>query len=104
MSEWRELIEHFVEVFEATAASRSKFQERITHPLYPKQTCTQWHVHEVNAMTAEINRLRLKQGKEAIPLEAVYRVETQACGHVDYARKFALYCAELVNDVPGRFF
>ena len=104
MSDWKKLIQHFEEVFEATAASRSKYQERVQHPIYPKQTCTLWHVHEVNAMTAEVNRLRLQLGKEPVALEAVYRVETQACGHVDYARKFSLYCAELVNDVPPRFF
>lgn len=30
-----------------------------------------------------------------LPIESIMRVERTASGHVDYQRKFALYCAEL---------
>ena len=58
-----------------------------------------WIAHERETMHRETNRLRAELGKDAIELHQVMTVEELARGHIDYASKFALYCAELVVDL-----
>lgn len=62
-----------------------------------------WVVYERQVMFDAVNTERTNRGLEPIGIEEVARVETTATGHVDYTRKFALYCAELaVSNVPSR--
>lgn len=58
----------------------------------------EWVEKERNAMFNEINRQRSARGLSPISLKELMRVESMACGHIDYSTKFALYCAELVLD------
>jgi len=56
----------------------------------------EWIVAERDHMLTIVNRERATLGKPALDLRPIRRVETMACGHSDYTRKFAIYCAELV--------
>jgi len=54
-----------------------------------------WVVYEREQMATAINAARTNRGLGPVTLKDVARVEQQACGHVDYASKYALYCAEM---------
>jgi hypothetical protein len=58
-----------------------------------------WVLFERQEMFAAVNRARAEQGRTAVPMDAVERVEQMACGHVDYFDKYTLYCAELALGV-----
>jgi len=59
-----------------------------------------WMEMELRRMHEEVSRLRFEMGKSELPIEEVRKVECLAVGHSDYSRKFALYCVELVLDIP----
>lgn len=59
----------------------------------------QWVTYERETMYRETNRLRAELGKKSIEMAEILTAENLATGHVDYASKFALYCAELVVDL-----
>jgi hypothetical protein len=61
------------------------------------KTSEQWILDERQAMCDAVNRLRSLHGKPVVTLAEIERVERSAVGHSDYAHKFALYCAELVE-------
>ena len=54
-----------------------------------------WVLFEREVMTATTNRIRAERGLSAVEPEAVLRAEWGASGHIDYASKYALGCAEL---------
>ncbi|MGN7186967.1 hypothetical protein [Microbacterium enclense] len=56
-----------------------------------------WVLFERQAMLVAVNERRASAGLDPVTLGDVERVETSACGHIDYARKFAWGCAELVE-------
>lgn len=58
----------------------------------------EWIERERKVMFDEVNLQRSKRNKSPVSLPEVVKVETMACGHIDYSSKFALYCAELVLD------
>ena len=55
----------------------------------------EWQVFERDTMFTEVNKWRKERGFDAINMQQLLKVEQFAVGHVDYARKFALYCAKL---------
>lgn len=55
----------------------------------------EWVVAERQRMLAEVNDIRRAAGAEPVTVEQIENAERPAIGHVDYATKFALYCAEL---------
>lgn len=61
-----------------------------------------WVGYEREAMHAEVSRIRADRGLPPVGIEHVARVEQLACGHIDYATKYALYCAELAVGVTPR--
>lgn len=56
-----------------------------------------WIAFEGEVMLEAVNTERVAAGKQVITMEQLRRAEQDACGHVDYAAKFALYCAELAT-------
>ena len=50
---------------------------------------------ERRRMHAEVNLVRETNGLPAVTVAEVQRLEQMALGHVDYARKYSWYCAEL---------
>lgn len=61
-------------------------------------TEVEWVAFERQAMLFQVNRERGALGKSPVTVEDVLRVEGRAVGHSDYARKFAIGCADLVED------
>lgn len=55
-----------------------------------------WVVETWFAMSDEIERRRVLLGRPPVLLQAVQDADRMASGHIDYAEKFSLYCAELV--------
>lgn len=60
-----------------------------------------WVLYEREQMTHAVNLARLKRGLSPLAVDDVRKVEQAAEGHVDYAGKFALYCAELALGIKG---
>lgn len=58
-----------------------------------------WVLHERHVMLDTTNRLRASRGLLPVDEDAILRIETSASGHIDYALKFAIGCAELANDL-----
>lgn len=94
----RELQTSFQKTLEDAAAQRKDRHEIIT--LGNGRTEVAWVIFERDTMFDAVTRERAKLGKGPVAMTEVQRVETMACGHSDYGRKFALYCAELVLDIP----
>lgn len=59
-----------------------------------------WAVHEREVMLDAVNRLRvgLDANLPPVTMAEVEQADQSAAGHVDYSRKFAWGCAELVLD------
>jgi hypothetical protein len=54
-----------------------------------------WVVYEREAMLATVNAERRGRGLDKVDVSEVMAAEEQACGHVDYAAKWAAGCARL---------
>lgn len=57
-----------------------------------------WVAHERETMRAAVNRLRAVLRRNPVEDIDFDRAESMAVGHIDYVRKFTLYCADLVVD------
>jgi hypothetical protein len=84
-----------IEIFEKTlrtaATERDSRRER-----HPESGEPAWVAFERTQMTAEVNRQRVARGLPPILGAAVTFIEQGASGHIDYAKKYALGCAEIV--------
>lgn len=86
MRNFRRLLDEFREVMRAVHA------KRLPHgPLDIER--------EIAAMHEAVNVVRLERGRPPVSIDIVRACDTAASGHVDYAIKFALYCAELAAEV-----
>lgn len=54
-----------------------------------------WVLYERERMLTAVNTERASRKLPPADLDTVKRLERQAAGHIDYAKKFALHCAEL---------
>lgn len=76
--------------FDRAAAERSKRDQ-----FDPATGELGWVLHERAVMHGTVNRVREDRGLPPVPVEEIERVERSAQGHIDYASKFALRCADL---------
>jgi len=88
------LIARFERVFKAAAGERGQREDIVTLPNGMYETA--WVLHERAVMHDEVNQARAERGLPPVDRSVVDRAEQMACGHVDYATKWPLYCAELV--------
>ena len=58
-----------------------------------------WQDFELTGMLNAVNTERAILSKPPVTIDAIKSADGQACGHVDYARKFPWYCAEIVHGV-----
>lgn len=80
-------------VLREAAKERDQRPDRVETPEGPEM---EWALHERRTMLAWVNQYRADHGlPDEITEAEVTRVERQAAGHIDYAEKFALYCADL---------
>ncbi len=93
----RALSDSLREVLAAAQELRDQRPDLIDGPQGPE--CA-WAIHEREVMLGAVNRLRAGIDAELPPvtMAEVERADQLACGHVDYSRKFAWGCAELVLD------
>ncbi|PWK81700.1 hypothetical protein C8D88_116111 [Lentzea atacamensis] len=86
------LLDHFVEL----AKERGKRQEVVaTGSAEPELS---WVLYERHGMLAEVNRIREELGYVRTTLGPLWAAERLCVGHVDYAEKWALYCAEIAME------
>lgn len=61
-----------------------------------------WIAYERAVMFEMVNRIRADEGRWPLEIDEIKAAERAATGHIDYASKWARYCADLVRkDVPG---
>jgi hypothetical protein len=90
------LLKKFEQVLQEAAKERPKRQELGPSPKGCYQTTEPaWVAFERRALLDAVNLERRVRGLPQVTEAQVIRVENQAHGHVDYAHKYALYCAEL---------
>lgn len=87
------LVQHFRRTLIAAQGERAERPDLVGSP-NGEAECA-WAAFERDVMFREVNRLRTEEGFEPVSIEEVMRVESWACGHLDYTAKFALYCAEM---------
>ncbi|SDH42705.1 hypothetical protein [Microbacterium sp. 77mftsu3.1] len=87
---WRRDLAELQSVFDAAAAERDQ------RPDFDGRE-PGWVLYERAQMHDAVNRLRARLGKPPVATEAIEGAERSACGHVDYAQKFALGAADLVH-------
>lgn len=59
-----------------------------------------WVIYERETMHRAVNEARAEVGKQSLTIDQIEQVESLATGHSDYSSKYALYCAELVQEQP----
>ncbi len=97
------LRDKFLEIFRVASQERGKRGEFVAAPEEARMLKEPgWVAFERQAMLDAVNLERRVRGLPHVTVAQVIRVENQACGHVDYGSKFALYCAELAmgDDKP----
>lgn len=87
------LRDHFLTHLRLLAAERPRRPNLVDTRFGPE---LEWMGWEREQMAAEVNKQRAERGLPPIPSHKVDYAEQWASGHIDYAEKFALNCAELV--------
>lgn len=77
-------------------ALRDAQQDRDLLPVLDRDT-PYWNTYEKMIMWKAVNQARREKDLPYVPHADIEAVEQQASGHFDYTKKFALYCAELVD-------
>jgi hypothetical protein len=57
-----------------------------------------WAIYEIEEMFKKVNLTRAKLNLEPCSVQTLLVADSRAAGHSDYSHKFALYCAEIVQD------
>jgi hypothetical protein len=90
VGELKVLHQHMRDVLAAEHAKRDSYKD------------ASWILNEQLAMCQAVNLERVRRRMDPITLKELIEREQLAVGHVDYAHKFALYCAELALGLPDR--
>ena len=91
---YQRLIDHFRTTIRDAARERPRHTGTVTTTMGPE---LEWVVIERQVMLDAFNSERDNRGLVPIPLSLVVGAESSACGHIDYATKFAIGCAGLVT-------
>ena len=91
------LIQAMKDVFQKAAEGRKTRQEFVSDPLENRylHQVPAYVLFEREAMLGAVNAERARRGLAPVEVTKIDRVERLACGHVDYASKYPLYCAEI---------
>lgn len=101
MANVKQLVDRFTDRLSELMGQRACFGGKMVQDeLFEGYPEFAWVVSERKEMLEMVNAERQKIDRPPISLKDVFRVENMALGHSDYARKFALYCAELVLRDP----
>jgi len=58
---------------------------------------SEWVLHERQTMHDAVNHARSRIGRAPVDISEIEHVERRALGSADYSNKFAMYCAELIE-------
>ena len=78
------------------------FREELARAQEQRRSRLDWIEFERNTMLGLVNEERRLRGLPQVSLEDILWVETMAEGHMDYSKKFAIYCAEMATGVDPR--
>ncbi len=97
LSEKLALLKTFEAEFQKAAKERKNRQGFVQDPCETRFSWTvpAWVLFEREALHKAVNAERARRGFPAVDIKAIDRVERLACGHVDYAHKYPLYCTEI---------
>jgi|SRR5271155_4173051 len=96
-SDRAKLRQHFLSIL-TDAAKHRRERETIVEDA-SNESAPGWLVFERKTMHGAVNVWRAEHHLPPVDISAIARVERQASGHVDYAVKFSLYCAEIAEGV-----
>lgn len=88
VSDWQSLIKKFLNILMVAQTFRDQKGQWIDDEL-------EWVTYERQVMFDTTNKERADRSLPPVTIDDIKRVEGWASGHIDYSRKFALYCAEL---------
>jgi hypothetical protein len=91
------LIKAMEKVFQDATKERWRRQDFVPDPLETRFTheVPSYVLFERDRMLAAVNEERIRRGLSLADLKVIDRAERLACGHVDYATKYPLYCVEI---------
>jgi hypothetical protein len=91
------LLKTFREVFAKAAKERRNRPSMVPDPCETRfiHTVPAYVLFERDTLLAAVNAERGRRGLKPVDVGAIDRVERLACGHIDYAEKYPLYCTEL---------
>lgn len=92
------LRDHLLNVLIDAAKERDKRPDVLATPY--GMECA-WAAFERSVMVDEVNRYREARMLPPIDPHDVRRADSLSAGHVDWAEKFALYCAEIAMKEPS---
>lgn len=92
----RNLIAHFFETLATAQTHRRERDDFVDSDVDPYGHEVGWVVYEREQMHAAVNAELAKRGLGPAPLDEILYIERQAQGHVDYVKKWAIGCADLV--------
>jgi hypothetical protein len=94
--ERRQLRDRFRNVLLEAAKQRGKRPDAIHTEFGPEW---EWMRFERESMLTAVNKERQRRNLPPATADQVQTANIQAGGHVDYAAKFALYCAEIAMGI-----
>ncbi len=84
--------DHFLDHLRELVTHRPEREGWVDNGYGPELAWVHW---EAMRMLDLVNRIRTEDGRPSATIDQVRRIESGACGHVDYAEKYALRCAFL---------
>lgn len=95
-----EMQKSMLKILSSAQDERDSLNRFVDDPVEGREN-PEWVIHERQAMLTAINRKRQLRQLPEIDELALLRWERQASGHVDYSKKFALYCAWLALGIEN---
>ena len=89
------VLDLMLKIFQDAAKERESRKDFISDPLDNNRFVPEWVLFERQKMFNAVNYERASHGFGPVEQKEIFRVEQMACGHTDYAHKYALYCTEL---------
>lgn len=80
---------------------QDEFRRRLAKLAEERNQRLDWMAYEEAEMLSLVNAFRSTAGLPDVDPQVVARANVSASGHIDYAWKFSLYCAEIVLGVSS---
>ena len=101
MRDWTATLDVFRKALIKAQEQRINKKEWVPDPNDHYVETLEWILFERQTMFDLTNEERKLNNLPPIAIEQLIRAENCACGHVDYTRKLALYCARMSRGEQG---